>query len=51
MEPDLPLIYAAFLPPPDGFFPSFAMESRTAEGEIRSYYSVTRNQRQMFGDC
>lgn len=51
MEPALPLIYGAFLPPPNGSFPSFATESLTVEREIRSYYSVTQHQRQMFGGC
>lgn len=51
MEPDFLLIYADFLPSPNGSFPYFAMESCIVKSEIRSYYTVIQYKRQMFGDC
>lgn len=51
MEPDFLLIYADFLPSPNGSFPYFVMESHTVESEIRGYYTVIQYERQMFGDC
>lgn len=51
MEPDFLLIYADFLPSPNGSLPYFAMESCTVKSEIRGYYTVIQYKRQMFGDC